>query len=214
MSPLLLTALVGIVTSTCASAQTLTIYLGNEQAQPSAVLKEMRQETARLLDQAGIRLEWRSLETRRATDQAERLMVVRLQGTCNYRREALPLGGTPLASTHTVGDSILPFTDVKCEALSAMVAAQATADVVARKDQLMGRAMGRVIAHEIYHVLGQVRHHTGTGVAKSCFQYRDLVDERFSFDSAAIAMMRRDRQSPPGETDSSVETEGFIAGGR
>jgi hypothetical protein len=212
MSPLL-KALVGIVVSVCASAQTLTIYLGNAAAQPPAVLQQMRQETARLLEPAGIRLEWRSLETRKVDDEAERLMVVRLQGTCNYRRGALPMGGTPLASTHTSGDSILPFTDVKCEALSAMVSAQATVDASGRKEQVMGRAMGRVIAHEIYHVIGQVRHHAGAGVAKACFQFRDLVDDRFTFDAETVALLRRDKPAASSSGEE-VESDGVIAAGR
>ena len=64
-----------------------------------------------------------------------------------------------------------------------------TLDVHARQAAL-GRALARVIAHEIYHIVGETTDHQYSGVAKASFSVRDLLTARFDFDMASLARMR------------------------
>jgi len=61
----------------------------------------------------------------------------------------------------------------------------------AQRDYLYGRAMARVAAHELYHVVIGSRDHGHEGVAKPAFSVGDLLDERFDFDRIALALLRR-----------------------
>jgi hypothetical protein len=61
----------------------------------------------------------------------------------------------------------------------------------ARGDFMLGRAIGRLIAHEIYHMLMQTREHTRNGISKPCFSAADLTANRFEFEDAALAQLQR-----------------------
>ncbi|HLH32228.1 MAG TPA: hypothetical protein VKY31_13575, partial [Terriglobia bacterium] len=51
---------------------------------------------------------------------------------------------------------------------------------------LFGRAMARVMAHEIYHVLAAATDHAGSGIAKPSLSFEDLVSDRFAFDGSSL----------------------------
>jgi hypothetical protein len=53
------------------------------------------------------------------------------------------------------------------------------------RDYIYGRAMARVVAHELYHVLSQDHGHAEDGVAKPAFATSDLLANHFEFASAA-----------------------------
>ena len=51
-------------------------------------------------------------------------------------------------------------------------------------DKYLGRALGRVLAHELYHILGKTHQHNQDGsVAKEAISAKQLIsDERLGFD--------------------------------
>src|SRR5205809_710381 len=56
--------------------------------------------------------------------------------------------------------------------------------------RVLGRALARVIAHELYHIVAGTADHQDSGVAKAVFSAQDLTDIRFEFDSASISRMQ------------------------
>ena len=60
-----------------------------------------------------------------------------------------------------------------------------------RFEALLGRAMGRVLGHELYHVFAKTMDHGHSGVAKTSHSRNDLVGERFEFDGADSKRIRR-----------------------
>jgi hypothetical protein len=65
-------------------------------------------------------------------------------------------------------------------------------------DALYGRALARVLAHELFHVLAQTPHHAESGVAQSAVTGRSLLGFRFEFDSASRAALRIGRKAANG----------------
>jgi hypothetical protein len=57
--------------------------------------------------------------------------------------------------------------------------------------------MARVVAHELYHVLMRTTDHARAGVARSCFSTGDLLTERFEFEGATLARLRRGQDAVP-----------------
>jgi hypothetical protein len=122
--------------------------------------------------------------------------VVDLNGIC-----ALPVGyaagnapaasGNSLATTNVTDGHVLPFSAVNCAALSRVLAPALLRDAGAQRDFLYGRAMARVVAHELYHVLMRTTEHGRAGIARGCFSVEDLVAERFEFEATVLARMRR-----------------------
>jgi hypothetical protein len=65
------------------------------------------------------------------------------------------------------------------------------AGLIARQ-QALGLALGRVVAHELYHILGNTAAHAGEGLAKASEILRDLVSSGdLSFDPGAAAMIHK-----------------------
>ena len=56
--------------------------------------------------------------------------------------------------------------------------------------EVFGRALARVIAHEIYHIVAQTTDHGESGLAKPELSRDDLVSSRFDLSAASLRRMR------------------------
>ena len=65
-----------------------------------------------------------------------------------------------------------------------------------RREFLYGRAMGRVVAHELYHILSNEPGHDEDGVAKPSFTTRDVLADQFNFNHATLAKFQARPASP------------------
>ena len=54
----------------------------------------------------------------------------------------------------------------------------------------MGRAMGRVLAHELYHIFGETRKHGSSGVASAYHTRGELLAPEFNFSERESEMFR------------------------
>jgi len=170
-----------------ARASQLVVYLRAQTAQPAQTVEVMKRELAPLLASAGYRVEWGKAEI-----PAQSLVVLELRGTCG-----MPAGvfhsddpdPKDLASSASSGDSVLPFSSINCAALTRMLAPVLAAEPGARRDYLYGRAMSRLFAHELYHILANTREHERDGLAKAHFTLSDLMAESLEFDRGALAKL-------------------------
>jgi hypothetical protein len=122
----------------------------------------MKGETDRILQPAGVRLEWRSLNDEASRAESRDLVVMRFRGSCAmngpvpYSELGPELGGAEPAQTNRVDGHVMPFGDVKCDVIHRYIAPVASKS----SDEMLGRAMGRVVAYELYQCL-PVRTRTG-----------------------------------------------------
>ena len=159
----------------------LVVYLGVGAGQSAAPLKYMRQELTSLMQRAGYSLAVRDLDDR-DNSEAEFLTVVHLNGNCS-----IPAGYAPsddpaqrdksLATTAITDGRVLPFSAVNCAALTRLLQPALMKEPGAQRDFLYGRALARVIAHELYHTLSRTTCHAHAGIAKSAFSRDDLLGE-------------------------------------
>lgn len=111
-------------------------------------------------------------------------------------------GGAKLASTAVTDGHILPFSSVDCKTLTQFLAPLLIGQPDARREFLYGRAMGRVVAHELYHILSNEPGHDEEGVAKPSFTPRDVLADQFNFNHATLAKFQP-RPAESGGYDSS-----------
>jgi hypothetical protein len=179
-----------ICLSICAQAQTRTLAL---YARPARGLNAesslmMREELQRLMSPAGLEVIWKDSATRKDGDDFELVAVGSFEGSCSAADPILTTVSSPrtvesLADTSISDGRILPFFHVDCIRLIRMLGTGAD-------KALLGQALARVIAHELYHIVaGTTEHHT-SGVAKAAFSVRDLVGPRFDFDFLSLEQMR------------------------
>jgi hypothetical protein len=183
----------------CVSAATdseLVVYLKSDPAQPAAPVTYMKRELTSLMRAAGYRVEWGG------ESNSDFLVVVELNGNCvlpaGYAGRDVPAATSPaLASTNVTDGRVLPFASVNCGALTRSLSTVLSKDAAAQRDFYYGRAMARVIAHELYHIVMRTTDHSRNGVSRSCFSTSDLVTERFVFEDAVLAQLRARPQTSP-----------------
>lgn len=110
--------------------------------------------------------------------------------------------GASLASTAVEDGKVLPFSWINCGIITETLARSLGSVDSKRRDFLYGRAMGRVLTHELYHLLANETEHMHSGVAKSSFSARDLLGERFALEIPALLLMRPDSDDLTSAEDS------------
>ena len=171
-------------------AGAISIYLKAGAADGAAVTY-MKGELANLMQSAGVTLEWLDASAGIPGVQDSQLVVLELEGACGPR-SVVPPGSSsgPLASTAASDGHILPFSAVHCNVLNQMLGPAIAGESARRRDWLYGRALARIAAHEIYHVLTEAAGHSTGGIAKQAFSARDLLAGRFEFEGPALAKLR------------------------
>jgi len=185
----LLAALCLLTTWLCAGDARLVVYLNVAAGQPGAPVEQMKREVSATMRRAGFEVEWLMRGAERP--DAPFLVVVGLAGVCTPSVAGdEPATGVSLATTSVVDGRVLPFSTVACGALSRTLGPALAGLPGARRDFLFGRAMGRVVAHELYHVLAGTTEHSQSGIARSCYKTADLLADRLEFEPAVLARLR------------------------
>ena len=161
----------------CQSGSELVVHLRADGIASAATVEHMKRESGMLLQGSGYRLEWPD----HRVETSGMLVVVEVRGSAD--------GSKALASTSVSGEAVLPFIVLNSGNLSRLVGSALAGEPPARRDFLFGRAMARVLAHELYHVLANTREHANSGVGKPQFTASDLLGERFDFEAVTVARM-------------------------
>jgi hypothetical protein len=177
----------------------LVVYLRTGGNQPAAPLAHMKRELSAIMYAAGYRVEWRSLDTARSANaDVPLLAVLELNGACGLSAghpDSEPAAPASLATTTITDGQVLPFSRLNCAALTRVVSSAVARDAGAQRDFLYGRAMARVVAHELYHILMRTTEHARSGIARNCFSTSDLLTERFEFEGSTLARLRRSQDA-------------------
>jgi hypothetical protein len=195
------------------TGDTLEVYVKGRDASTPDVRRAMERELGALMQSAGFRVVWRDASDPPSAAGAEHLVLVELRGVCSAQFSSIastPLSSPlPLASSSVADGKVLPFSWVDCNALNRFLAPVASNQLQAEQDDLYGRSMARLLAHEFYHILAQTDDHAPSGIAKARFTTADLLAEHLDFQAFAL-----ERLHPPAAVASSAGSDGTSAGGR
>ena len=181
----------GLCAQPAPAASTTTLYTQFQHSPPSAVIEALRAESETIMGRLGISLEWRSLAAARGNEVSSRLAVIRFQGRCDVAGLS-PHRAQPgaLGWTHASNGVILPFGDVDCDRIRSFIQPDLLAVPAGDREFVFGRAVGRVLAHELYHILARSPHHASGGVGKAEYAVYDLLAAHFVFDAPASEELR------------------------
>jgi hypothetical protein len=176
----------------------LVVYLKTPPGQPTPPAEEMKREVNALMDDAGYTVSWRSPGDYGQDEGDAAVIVSEFQGICEVPRPGTtlvpPPTGAILASTAVSDGEVLPFISVDCATVTRLLAPALPNEAMARRTFLYGRALGRVVAHELFHALTRTREHDDSGVAKHSFRASDILAEHFEFE---LASLKRFKESAP-----------------
>jgi hypothetical protein len=169
----------------------IALYSAFEHPAPKAVKAALDDELDSIMTPLGLRFEWRDLHGPREEAPAVELAVISFKGRCDVsrlvRRAAAP---GPLGWTHISDGSILPFSDVDCDGIRAFLQSDLLLLPAASREGAFGRALARVLAHELYHIFADTTHHGSFGIGKEAYTARDLLAGSFRFENRESKALR------------------------
>jgi hypothetical protein len=170
----------------------ITVVLNFKQAQSNRVVEEMKRATEEILAGSGVHLGWR-LREEVGSESFPELVLVTFTGNCSIdshtQHTVIP---GPLASTHISGDHVQPFADVFCDNVAALTRAAIVSGEFGNADPTMGRALAKVLAHELMHMITKSAVHGTSGIAKPALSGRQLVDQQTAMESDDLDRIREE----------------------
>lgn len=174
---LMLSLILAAVATAAMPAEELTVVIEFQDDYSLQSVSAMKREVENIFRDSHVRIDWRSRgET--AGGVVGNIAAVRFHGKCMFQPGiSTARESAALAITHVSDGVVLPLSDVACDRIAALVRPEIHGTKAAWNDALFGRAMGRVVAHELVHMLSRSVAHGTTGVVEPALSARQLTSE-------------------------------------
>ena len=184
------------------SVAPIALYTQFQQLRSLPVEAAVHDEVDSIMAPIGLIFEWRALPQTNANEVSVELAVVTFKGHCDTAN-LLPVrsvAGGALGWTHVSDGIILPFSDVDCDQLRAFLQRDLLTLPASERDEAFGRAIGRVLAHELYHIFANTSKHGSCGIGKPAFTAQELLADEFVFEGHESLALRTTRPHGQPET--------------
>ena len=161
----------------------VTIVLDFQGPRSEKSVQEMKRELESIMKNSGLAFEWRLRDDPNQVT-SNHLVLVRFKGKCVLE----PVGYLydergPLAFTYSTDGAVLPYSEVECDKVALSVRSAMFGGDYANADELLGRALGRVVAHELVHILTKSGAHAKQGVEKPALSGKLLIAPELQLDA-------------------------------
>jgi hypothetical protein len=177
---------IAFLTGSCAFGEGITIVLDFQGPRSEQSIAEMKREFAGIMKDTALRFDfrWRNEASKEALSD---LLVVRFTGKCVLE----PAGYLydergPMAFTYSTDGVVQPFSEVACDKVTSAVRSAMFGGDFGNADVLLGRALGRVLAHEVVHILSKSGAHGRTGVARTSLSGSQLIAPQLRLEAADV----------------------------
>jgi hypothetical protein len=167
----------------------ITIVLDFQGPRSEQSVAEMKREFAGIMKDTAVRFDFRS-RSQASQETLSDLVLVRFKGKCVLD----PVGYLydergPMAFTYSTDGAVQPFSEVACDKVTSAVRSAMSGSDFANADVLLGRALGRVLAHEVVHMLSKSGAHGHTGVAKTALSGSQLIAPELRLEPQDVARL-------------------------
>jgi hypothetical protein len=169
----------------------VAVIMDFEQPYSAVSLESMEHELDEIMDSSQVKLAFRILGPATGQEAFPSLVVARFRGNCRSGEDIRLEPTHTLGLTHVSDGQILPFSEVDCNKIRSIIGPELERHNHLHTDQLLGRALGRVLAHELYHILAKTTEHAEKGVAKPTLTVGELLSGRLSFQTGESERIRR-----------------------
>jgi len=192
LSLLLTRAVVYCASGGSIPANPVTILLDFDKPHSQMSLQAMETEVAALMRATGVAVEWQIKNGLSSNAEFAELVVVKLTGYCMTETVAMPMDKRgPLAFAYSSDGDVLPFGEVECDRVKTSLRRFLTGRDCREGDLLLGKALGRVLAHEMYHMLANDPKHTKSGITRESLTAVELTADRLDLAPKAVEEMRK-----------------------
>jgi len=186
------------------------LYTTFKEPVPVPVMHALEDEVESIMGPLGRHFVWRSIAGVKGNEVSSELAVLTFKGRCDVvgivPREAHP---GALGWTHVSDGAILPFSDIDCDRIRVFIQKELLYMAAAEREGVYGRAVARVVAHELYHIFANTPHHGSDGVAKSAYSVQELVSDEFQFEEREERALRTSASKSNGHQPAKDATHGF-----
>lgn len=204
MRPTFLVCLIATCCTVAASGRDLTVVLDPGQSNsrsemPASTRDELQRELNTLFKAANLNIGIKLRKELMKGETFDDIVVVRMSGTC--RMVDLPHvfdERGPYAWAHTSDGTVLPFVELRCDNVRRSVGEALWTVGLSKtrdRDRLFGRALARIIAHEVVHIKGETHQHGNSGVFRTALKAADLVSENIAIDEGDLSLLPSDDQA-------------------
>ncbi len=182
----------------CASAvkPSLTVLMDFENPHSDISLQAMRRDLGQILTPVGIVVDVAIKSDLPPDPQFADLVVFKMKGFCSMNAKPVPIGALsdergPLAMAYASDGEVLHFGEVECDRLRRSLVRILGPGTTTKSQNALGRAMAMVIAHEIYHMVGNAKNHTHHGLTKTSLSGDELLDGKLKLPSQAVEVLTK-----------------------
>ncbi len=181
------------------------LVLTFEQDFSPLALNSMQRELEYVLRPFDLRFEWRLGPQDRREQIANLLVNVRLRGRCTISPSQRPVDSVSprvLGRTEISDGKLLSYCAVDCDEVRSMIQPAVNNEAFVQMQSLLGQALGRVLAHEVYHILAATTQHRSNGISKRMVTPEDLVEGVLRLEAEEVKAIRRHTFRGPRVADS------------
>ena len=180
------------IPSTHPGSPDVTVVLDIKGTLPAGSLRQMEKEAEDIIGRSGIQLGWSSRDEA-TTGTFNDLVVLTFKGSCTLD-PAPPLYDElgPYAFTRVANGQVQPFGEVDCDRVSSSVRSAMGGDDFSKTELLMGRALGRIVAHELVHMLTKSGQHAHEGVQRPALSGKQLISKSLPLSAMDIDRLKQE----------------------
>jgi len=189
------------------------LYTSFKLPAPLPVMHALQDEVESIMGPLGRHFVWRSISGVQGNEVSSELAVLTFKGRCDVAgiipREKHP---GALGWTHVSDGAILPFSDIDCDRVRDFIQRELVYLPTGERETAFGRALARVVAHELYHILANTPHHGSDGVGKAAYTVEELMSDDFQFEDREGDALRSSVPNPNGHQPATTArnvTHGF-----
>ena len=175
------------------------LYTAFNPPAPLAVMHALQDEVESIMGPLGRHFVWRSIAGVQGNEISAELAVLTFKGRCDVGG-LLPRDKHPgaLGWTHVSDGAILPFSDIDCDRVRDFLQKELLYIPAGDRETMYGRALARVVAHELYHIFANTPHHGTDGIGKAAYTAQELMSDEFQFEEREGDALRSSAPNPRG----------------
>jgi hypothetical protein len=165
-------------TASVPSAAPITVLVDFEKPHSKQSVVAMRHELEALLEPAGLKIDLKVRSELLPGQEFIDLVVFKMKGSCvmeTWAAHELWDERGPLAMSYSSDGEVLHFGEVECDRIRQSLDRVLSHSGAQDRQALLGRALGLVIGHEVYHMVANSTTHTKRGVTKESLSARELL---------------------------------------
>jgi hypothetical protein len=164
------------------------------QHEPSVIVRDaLKSELDSIMLRIGLQFTWTTFRDNSHNEVFRDLAVATFVGHCDLVGLSAAMAPTkhdgPLGWTHVSNGRVLPFSDIDCDSIRGFLALELLRLDPTSREAVYGRAVARVLAHELYHAFTRTQLHGSLGLTKSSHSAGDLMGAEFTFQEADAILL-------------------------